>query len=126
MQDPHAIDLAVAGAGERLLHDDVGLQHAGDLAAAVEAEVERVERIDPAAVDDAGAAAAQVAFAGRQQILSKAGVVATALDHQQVGRAQAEVNRRFVVGRAKPGVGKADRDVVPRRDDQPGRVEMHF
>ena len=120
-----AVDLAVAVGGVDLLGDAVGFEHAGQLAAAVEPEVESVQRADAAAVEHLAPRGG-----GDRPRSIPAGPSATFASSQS-GRA----STRQVVPNSvetassssvapKAGVGEPDRPAVLPGQDQAGVVEV--
>ena len=115
------LDFLIAAGRERLPDDRVGIEHAGQFAAAVEAEVERAKRPKTAADHDLGAAAAQIVFAAVEQSVGHFGLGAAGIGHHDADDAGVGRNPAFVGIGPEAGVGKPDGPAVVVGQDRARR-----
>ena len=119
-----AVDLLVAMGGIELLGHDVAFQHARQLAAAVQSEVEGVQGADAAAKEDLGVLAAQVVLAPFQQAGGHFILRRIAMGQHEIRGADLHRHAVLVFIGAEAGMREAHRTVVLAGHDQPLVVEV--
>ncbi len=125
-QDDGALDFRVAVLGKRLPGDKIGVEYPRQLASAVEAQVERIQGTDPAAVEDLGPALAQVGFTSLEQPRGHFPLVVVRPNHDHARHAQLGREPALLFVGSEPGMGESHGLVVFQREDQALRIEVEL
>jgi hypothetical protein len=107
LEDDGPVDLAVSVRKKQPLHRGVGIEDAWLFAAAVETQVERVERSNGASVEHLGAPCPQVFFAPPQKRLGDVGLVWTGPHYHHRGHSQIGGQRTLILGWAEAAMDEA-------------------